>query len=141
MRPLSPAARELLVEAKVRSPIVESLVSRIEESDVIVFLALRYARYQTEPRGQLRFMTAAGGYRMLFVDVEVWYSDRLEQIAMLGHELQHAVEVVSAPSVADQAGFLALYRHIGREMEKGHFETALAASTEHKVMRELLAAS
>jgi len=138
VRALSPAAHDLLKEAAARSPIVQSLVDRIEESDVIVFFALRYARYQTEPRGQLKFMTTAGGYRMLLVDVEAWYSDRLEQIAMLGHELQHVVEVVSAPTVADNASFLALYRKIGRELEKGHFETEMAASTEHMVMREIL---
>jgi len=141
VRPLSPSARDLLAEATARSPSVRSLVQQIEESDVIVFFTLRYARYQTEPRGQLRFMTRAGGYRMLLVDVESWYSDRLEQMAMLGHELQHAAEVASAPEVVDEAGLLALYRDIGREMQRGHFETALAASTEQMVMRELLTES
>lgn len=141
VRPVSPAARSLVDEARASSELVRSMLDRIEQSDVIVYVAVRQARYETEPRGRLRFMTETGGYRLLLVDVETWYRDRLSQIAALGHELQHALEIAGAPEVVDNDSLRAFYEAIGHQLEHGHFETSRAAATELSVLRQLFGES
>ena len=98
-----------LVQAgAARSPTFRRLVERLERSDLIVYV---------EPSrkvdgGYLRFATVAGHSRWVQVIVN---PDRpINQIlAMIGHELQHAVEVSEAASVVDEATMAGLYRRIG----------------------------
>jgi hypothetical protein len=62
-------------------------------------------------------------------------------IATLAHELQHAIEVASAPDITDAASIQALFRRIGR-VRLGNrsavtYETEAAERAGEAVQREL----
>jgi len=64
-----------------------------------------------------------------------------DQIAALGHELRHAVEIADAPSVVDVASLGELYRRIGfasHGVRKGTgFESRAAIESARRVWAEL----
>jgi hypothetical protein len=63
-------------------------------------------------------------------------SDNL--IELLGHELQHAVEIAQAPEVRDPDTMRALYNRIGFNRRAAtHFETALAREIATRVRAEV----
>jgi hypothetical protein len=64
-----------------------------------------------------------------------------QQIAALGHELRHAVEIADAPSVVDDASLAAEYRRVGfpsRAVRSGNgYESRAAIDAAHRVWAEL----
>jgi hypothetical protein len=80
-------------------------------------------------------MGAAGPNRMLRVVVE---SDRtdIETMAVIGHELRHALEVLAEPSVKTGAGMFTLYRRNGA-VQRETFETEAAVDAGNAVYKEL----
>ena len=62
--------------------------------------------------GRLTFMSSAGGWRYVLVRIACTLEGR-GQIAMLGHELRHAVEIAEAESVVDELSLAVAYRQIG----------------------------
>ena len=64
-------------------------------------------------------------------------------MALLGHELQHAVELAEAPAVEDAADYEQLYERIGYEScssaARRCFETDAAVQAGRDVLRELRA--
>lgn len=141
IRPLSTGVGGFVAEAIARSPTIRALASRLDDSDLVVYVRAR--PFNTRQRkAQLVFMTAAAGRRYLLVEIacsESWNT----QIAMLGHELRHAVEIADAPAVRSDAALAAHYRRIGMEtvMALGHesFETLAAADAGRRVTQELSA--
>ena len=63
-----------------------------------------------------------------------------EMIALIGHELRHAVEVAEAGDVHDQDSLTLLYQRIGERGRGEHlFDTVAAQTTGRQVRKELLA--
>src|SRR5262249_48617155 len=64
-----------------------------------------------------------------------------EILAMIGHELQHAVEIGENPNVVDQATMTELYVRIGtrscRNTARACYETAEGQGTGGTIFREL----
>ena len=59
-----------------------------------------------------------------------------ETIALIGHELRHALEVAASPDVRDQAGLTKLYKRIGEPAGCAHsFDTRAAQNTGRRVRR------
>ena len=91
--------------------------------------------------GRTRFIGQGDGWRFLSVEVDD-RSPKAIVLAMLGHELQHAVEIANAPDVTNDDGLAALYRRIGycRKScgDQPDLETQAALDTEHRVYAELL---
>src|SRR5947208_492070 len=104
----SPSAT-LLKEAIRRSSTVRTLVADVEQSDVLVFLAL--ANEPGKWRGDTRLASAGGGFRRLAVKINV-VLDSDEQIVVFGHELQHVREVAGAPDVVDSSAMRRLFERI-----------------------------
>ena len=78
----------------------------------------------------------AGSYRLLRVKLDVQRSER-RAMATLGHELQHALEILTAvPRVKSNVGILTLYQQLGW-MTGRRFETAEALQAGVEVEREL----
>ena len=79
------------------------------------------------PQGTLRFVSATPGARFVRITVDTALPDR-ELAALIGHELQHAVEVARARAVQDQPSFAALYRAVGQviDLASRHYDTAEA---------------
>ena len=111
VRTMDARIRAEIDEGMARSAFFRNLVTRLDASDVIVYIEMEC---QMPPRlfGRLQFMARGGGRRYLNVRLSCVMNDD-EQIAALGHELRHAVEIADAPSVVDVESLGELYRHIG----------------------------
>jgi hypothetical protein len=133
------ALLEAVDQASRASATFRQLAERLSASDVIVYLHYRMAG---EPglAGATSFMSAAGGLRYLRVSID----PRLlgcQRLALLGHELQHAVEIAAAPSVVDQQSLEALYRSVGFRSPAACarcFESADAIAAGRRIQREVL---
>src|SRR5687767_13860573 len=99
VRVLDPSLVQLLADAYAASPTLRNLVDRLQRSDVIVHIESGRQR-KTNVGGMLQFVTHAAGYRYLRVTIHVPVSAD-GAIMLLGHELQHAVEIADDRSVID----------------------------------------
>ena len=81
-------------------------------------------------------MAAAGPNRMLRVVVDNSRQADIETMALLGHELRHALEVLGEPSVRTGAGMFSLYRRNGA-VQGVTFETEAAIAAGDAVYNEL----
>ena len=103
--------RAAIAEGIEGSPLFRDLVAQLEASDVIVYVEsdpLMPERLQ----GRLTFVSSVGGRRYVKVGIACGLRGA-QQIAILGHELRHAVEIARAVSVVDQPSLAAEYRRIG----------------------------
>lgn len=132
----------LLEEGRDRSPTFAALASVLDGATVLV--EVEVASSASGPSGRLTFQGLEGGLRRLRVRVDPGttsyghaLSRQIELIAILGHELQHAVEVAGSPAVVDAAGFARLYRTIGTSLGDNAFDTAAARSAGEAVLHEL----
>ena len=121
------------------SPTLRALVDELEQSDVIVHV-VGMAPHVSQLDGRLAFVHTGGGRRLLRIAV----NPRLPQhqrAAVLGHELQHAVEVARAASVIDEASFRALYERIGYRVSSGStpicYETDEARDAAEGVLQDV----
>jgi hypothetical protein len=137
VRCLDPAARELLDMAIERSLAIRSFVERLERSDVVVYLQLPGSSEAADSVSHLTFVSFVAGTRYLLVQIDPWRTVPVGRIAMLGHELYHAIEIAQEPSVCDTRTLRALYRRIGHEYGHGRFETEPARMAGHRVRAEL----
>jgi hypothetical protein len=124
------------------SPTLQRLVDRLEASDVVVYLMFdRAARPGTA--GHISLITTVPGRRYLRISIDRRHFG-CRRLAVLGHELQHAVEIAEAPGATDQDSVASLYRTIGFKSDTGRsdcFDSQLAIDTGLQVQREILAAA
>jgi hypothetical protein len=137
VRCMSRDARGLLNLALSRSPVIRSLVERLERSDVVVYLQLPGDSNPQSTVAQLTFVGFAAGTRYLLVQIDPWRTIPLERLALLGHEFHHALEIAQEPGVRDTMTLRALYRRIGHEYGRGQFETEPARIAGRRVQAEL----
>ena len=127
----------LLLDGIRRSPTFAALVGSLNASDVIVYIE-RVDKIAPNVSGQLMLVPVAGTQRYLRVQV-VTNMTRTESIAMIGHELRHALEVAAAPQVRTQEDLKRLYKRIG---ERGDgldtFDTPAAQNAGRQVKLELV---
>jgi hypothetical protein len=138
IRTTVPDLRALMREGEQRSETFRSLVTRLEDSDVVVYVEY-HQHSPADVRGFLTFISSAGGRRYLRVRIE-WLLAREHQLAILGHELQHAVEIAEAPDVIDEVSLLRFYSRVGTRWEAGArrcFDTRAAVDTGRQVLKEL----
>ena len=132
--------RRLLLEAIPRSPTLRRLIEHLNDSDVVVYI--RCERLRAGVAGRLSFVSASDGTRYLKVGVRC-VGDRQRQAAVMGHELQHAVEIAHRPAVVDAASMQREYERIGyvNLFTSTHrvlsFETDLALRVGDQIFREL----
>jgi TonB family protein len=114
-------AAALVTLGLTASPTFRLLVDALGHSDLIVYV-------QTRPMslpGRLQFAAVASGSRYVRVSVRVPGRDA-DLVAWLGHELQHAVELASAPEVVDQDSLIRYYERIGMRRSEAAVETIAA---------------
>lgn len=131
----------LLDYGRQRSALLEGLINRIEASDVVV-----YVRCDRQLRrgvtGRLSFVGMSAGTRYVLVRVG-YVGDRLRQIALIGHELRHGVEVADTPAIVDTASFQREYARLGyvNRLASGNgviaFESNEAVAAGERILREL----
>jgi hypothetical protein len=135
VRVRTPALGSLLETAVDRSPMFEALVRELEESDVIVYVD-RSVNLPPSIRGTITFLGAGAGARYL----NIWLNPRFttdQTIVVLGHELQHAVEVARTPEVTTAEAFSRYYRHVGVRSASDNWDTREARHAERLIAREL----
>ncbi len=138
LRCVSGGCDGLVADAIERSPVVGRLVSTLEHSDVVVYLHLPGAMPLDEPVSRLMFVSAAAGVRYLMVEIDPWRTSYPDRIALLGHELYHALEVAAAPEVKDLVSLRQLYERIGHVWRGSRFETEQARVAEREVRKDLV---
>ena len=111
IRSTEAALRAAMADGVRVSPTLQRLVDRLETSDVVVYLMFDRS---TTPAlaAHTSLLTAAGGRRYLRVSIDRRYAG-CRLVGILGHELQHAVEIADSPSTTDQGRVAALYQRIG----------------------------
>jgi len=139
VRPERPV-RALVEEAARRSPVIRDLIEQLEALDVTVYVRARvFAQFDLD--GQVALMASAGGHRYLMIEIACGRPE-FTQMATLGHELFHALEIASEPSIVDVRTLAAFYLRTGVETSntagRRTFETAAAAAAGQRARRELL---
>jgi hypothetical protein len=135
VRPTGALGRELIETGMARSATFRRLVHRIEASDVIVYVQLEPG-LPTGIGGLLEFMGVGGDVRFLRITLGRQLH-RPILVALLGHELQHAVEVADAPGVRSATQLEALYRSIGHPVGSHRYDSVAARSAGQTVRDEL----
>jgi hypothetical protein len=123
------------------SPTLKSLLDRLEASDVVVYLMFDHA-LPVHTAGRVSLMATVPGRRYLRISIDR-RSIGCQRLAILGHELQHAVEIADAAEATDQESVASLYKRIGFRSDNGlksSFDSRLAIETGQRIRKEALAA-
>lgn len=99
VRATEPRILSLIATGVARSATFRTLVSRLDASDVVVYVEPKRTRAALGGFLVHRVVTA-GGVRYLRVEIEPAGADG-RIVPVLAHELQHAVEVAQSPQVRD----------------------------------------
>jgi hypothetical protein len=125
----------LITYATAQSTTFRGLVDRISTTDGIVYITEGHCRYGARACLPLT-MTMMGRYRLLRILVDRRAADR-DLMAYIGHELQHAIEVLSFRSVRSSSAMILLYQKICGVCGLW-FETNAAVRVGNAVRDELL---
>jgi signal transduction histidine kinase len=127
---------QLLAEGLRRSSTFVDLVYALHRTDVIVYIQ-GSADLPQALNGRMMLAVGSRGQRYVRVQIRQDRSNK-ELIALIGHELRHAIEIGEAPEVVDDASMIRLYERIGSRGDRlNHFDTAAARATERQVKTEL----
>jgi hypothetical protein len=125
IRTTDPWLQTLLAEGVARSATFRALVARIDDSDVIVYVRSESCGLPNVA-GCLTLLSGGYGVRYLMIRLSP-LPFRVQELAVLAHELQHAVEIADLPSIVDEASLLRAYVEIGYAHDSG---TRVAADTQ-----------
>jgi hypothetical protein len=137
VRTEDPRLSKIIRQGQDQSPTFRELVNRIDRLSGFVYVVWsRCGTRQGEPDACLDHrLSVSGGIRFLRVNIYPGASgERL--LALIAHELQHALEVLSDDSVTSQEEVEKLYERIGIRGAAGNFETAAAQGVQGAVYRE-----
>ena len=135
LRPASSFEAAMLDEGLCGSATFRSLVATLKTSDLIVYVNVKRLS-SGSLAGGLQFVAATAISRIMRVVIGLTV-DRTARIALLGHELQHAVEVAGAPHVRSSAALADYYRSHGVRGATQHaYETEAARSTAERIRGE-----
>jgi len=126
-----------LVRGRDESATFRAIVDRLDGSDLIVYVSRGSLSGQVSASTQL--LIATGGYRYVRVTIEL-DPDTDVGVALLGHELRHALELAEAPWVVDDESVATLYREIGYAScvgSKPCYDTIEAVDAGRQVLVEL----
>lgn len=136
VRTTNPRIQRLLTEGVARSRTFAGLVAALNHTDVIVYIEI-VPKLPPSIAGRLLLAPLAGSQRYLRIQVVPEAITR-EAIALIGHELRHALEIATVPHVRDQQSMIRLYEEIGRPNIGVHtYDTLEAQTTGRQVRAEL----
>jgi hypothetical protein len=132
--------QRLVDQADRRSPAIHGWIARLQELDVTVYVRSR-AFAQSDLEGRVALLSTIGPHRYLVIELACGRSE-LTQMATLGHELFHAIEIAQEPSIVDAETLADFYARIGIRTGSGGglrtFETEAAAAAGLHARRQLL---
>jgi len=122
-----------------QSPTLRALVEKVEAAPILVFIE-GDIRMPVFVGARLNFVTSVNGVRYVRVDIDCTLSPR-RQIALVAHELQHALEIGERTDILDAEGMESLYEEIGfQSSDSGShrsYETEAAKAVQRAVDDEL----
>ncbi len=138
VRVLDPVAAAMLAQAVERSAIVRALVHQLQHSNMIVHIEAT-RNLPSGIGGITRFVASRGEYRYLRISLSLWLPPA-DRVAIVGHELQHALEVAQSLSV-NAAEVRKWFETSGFRVRVSHdlFETSAALQIEKRIRQELRA--
>jgi hypothetical protein len=122
LRPTDSHLASVVHEATVRSRTFRELVDTLGKTDGIVYV--EPGKCRNGVRACLVAVTPAPPYRLVRVRVNTRQAD-WELMGSIGHELRHALEVLSDPGVTSNSAMYLFYLREGRQLATG-FETVAA---------------
>jgi hypothetical protein len=136
VRGSDPRIERLIAEGLRRSTTFGDLVVALNRSNVIVYIQ-KSMTLPSMVSGRTLLTTRAHGQRYLRVQVRLDLP-AADVIALIGHELRHAIEIAENPDVVDQSSMVKLYERIGHRADRqDHFDTAAAREAQRQVRIEL----
>jgi hypothetical protein len=135
VRALDPRLDELLAEGVYRSATLGYLLAAIEKTDVIVQV-VRSSTLPLSTPARLLLVPQPRTARFVRIEMRIEGTDD-DLIALLGHELRHALEIGEAPEVRDDRALAALYRRIGHRDGGYGYDSQSALDTGKQIRREL----
>jgi len=139
VRPQDARSIQLMRDGMARSETFRALVERLEASNVFVYVEVS-SFLESSLSGKLTWMTQAGPYRYLRATISPDQTGN-QSVAALGHELQHAVEVMDDELVVNEKTLVSLYQRIGQKSSAAvasGWETIAAQEAGYRVRRELV---
>ena len=132
----------LLEEGMRRSQTFKGIVDRLAKSDVILYVRPDVTAKNNAPT-RLTFLAAKGGYRYLVIRVASGRSKE-QQLATLGHEMQHAVVIADAASVVDSQSLKREFERVGKLTQPSigddfFFESPVAEDVKRRILSEVTA--
>jgi len=121
-------------DAAERSATFRRLVQTIDTTDGLV--DVEEGQCTRSARACLLSVQVAGPYSLLHILVEPRKATSIELMSSIGHELQHAIEVLSNPKITDIQTLYQFYDRIART-DNNSFETPEATKAGPAVLDEL----
>jgi len=140
VRSTSRAMLELVKEGIQRSATFRALVAGLESSNGIVYVEFGVCAFGHMNGCVLPFLVPASGQRYLRIlvtsDASRVSHDRL--LSLIGHELQHAREILDHSEVVDVMTMERMYQRIGTPLvgQRG-YETSAARAVSDAILAEL----
>ncbi len=131
------SAGKILEDAESRSATIRGLVDRLGTSDVIVYVEITSS--PQIPVARTKLVTATSAVRFLRIGINTSVTP-FDVAPLLGHELQHALEIAEHAEVTDDAGMRRLFERIGHPSGLDSYETDAARDIERQVRAETLRA-
>jgi hypothetical protein len=130
-----------LAEGQKRSASFRSVLKRVEELDVIVYVEMQ-PLLPKRLAGATTWITATKIFRYVRVSLNPALS-KFQMVAALAHELQHVAEIGGAPSIVDIRTLTDYYREVGidKHLPSDEWETEAAKVTGQLVRHELAASA
>jgi hypothetical protein len=137
VRPNDGRSATLLVEGIAKSPSIRRTIDAIEQSDLIVYIEMQPS-LRKRVAGSLTWLTKTPQFRYVRISINPEQIGE-QAIALLGHELHHALEVAREPAVVDPASLEAFYKRIGNAvgLHTIGWDTEGARDAGDEVKREL----
>jgi hypothetical protein len=134
VRSEDPSIAAVIAAAAERSPVFKQLLATIQATDGLVYVEEGRCGFSVHACLWLS-VTVAGPFRVLRIRVDRRRGSECDLMASIGHELKHAIEVLSEPHVTDRAS---MYSFLERQGRNGldRFETQAAIGVELQVGRE-----
>ena len=137
VRPNDRRSAALLVEGLRLSATVRRLVDQLEQRRVVVYIQIEN-RLKGRLAGSLTWITGTTHIRYVRISINPELRGAAA-VAVLGHELQHAIEVANEPSIVDNKSLNAFYREhgISTSVHRNNWDTEAAQLVGRDVRRDL----
>jgi hypothetical protein len=136
VRAIDPTAQEGIRAGASGSKTFRALLARLAASDLIVYIEIVDRIIGGSP-GRLYFVAATPRVRYVRIELVADGNSR-EMVGLVGHELQHAVEIADARHVRDSQAMALLYLVMAENTQKlSRYDSVAARVTEERIKSEL----